>query len=271
MGRLIVAPVRQWRVLLVCVWLGSISALGAEPEAEWKSPDRLVDAFVELALKSEYSSRETPVRKWTSPIRYQVVHHVGDSALHEKLIATHLWHMAQITDLDVALAATPGEANFLIVMTSDDRLDADILAFAGTDKGGRRERFFRDSMCLASLRADRSGAILRATAMIPVDRARGRGELVACVVEELTHMFGISNDTGRPLPSIFNHGTVRSFLTGLDYLVLKMLYDPRVRPGMKAPALRPLLQQIAVDLEQSGLVELADQLAAENGLAGACP
>jgi hypothetical protein len=33
--------------------------------------------------------------------------------------------MAQITDLDVAPAATPGEANFLIVMTSDDRLDAD--------------------------------------------------------------------------------------------------------------------------------------------------
>lgn len=265
------APVRQWRVLLLCFWLGSMSAWGADPEAEWKTPDRLVDAFVELALKSEYSSRDAPVRKWTSPIRYHVVHRVGDSTLHERLVATHLWHMAQITDLDVAPAATPGEANFLIVMTSDDRLDADILAFAGTDKGGRRERFFRDSMCLASLRADRSGTILRATALIPVDRARSRGELVACVVEELTHMFGMSNDTGRPLPSIFNHGTVRSYLTGLDFLVLKMLYDPRVRPGMKAPALGPLLHRIAVDLEQSRLVELSDQLAAENGLSGANP
>ena len=84
-------------------------------------------------------------------------------------------------------------------------------------------------------------------------------------------MLGISNDTQRPLPSIFHHGTVRSYLTGLDYLVLKMLYDPRVRPGMKAPALRPLLQRIAADLEYSRLVDLADRLAAENGLSGANP
>lgn len=264
-------PLLHGRMWLLCVLLGSVSVLAAEPERQWKTPDRLVDAFVELALKSEYSSRETPVRKWVSPIRYHVVHRVGDTALHEHLVATHLWHMAQITDLDVAPAATPGEANFLIVMTSDDQLDADSLAFAGTNKDGRRERFFRDSMCLASLRADRSGAIVRATALIPVDRARSRGELVACVVEELTHMFGMSNDTKRPLPSIFNHGTVRGFLTGLDYLVLKMLYDPRVRPGMKAPAVRPLLHRVAVDLEQSRLVELADQLTAEHGLAGACP
>jgi hypothetical protein len=266
-----VAPVPYWRVLLLCVLLGSASALHADSETHWKTPERLVDAFVELALRSEYSSRETPVRKWVSPIRYHVVHRVGDADLHEQLVATHLWHLAQITELDIAPTATPGEANFLIVMSSDERLDADFPAFAGNDSDGRRERFFRDSMCFASLRADRSGAIVRATALIPVDRARSRGELVACVVEELTHMLGISNDTERPLPSIFHHGTVRSFLTGLDYLVLKMLYDPRVRPGMKAPALRPLLQRIATDLEHSRLVELADRLAAENGLAGASP
>jgi len=266
-----VAPVPYWRVLLLSVLLGSASALHADSETHWKTPERLVDAFVELALRSEYSSRETPVRKWVSPIRYHVVHRVGDADLHEQLVATHLWHLAQITDLDIAPTATPGEANFLIVMSSDERLDADLQAFAGNDSDGRRERFFRDSMCLASLRADRSGAIVRAAALIPVDRARSRGELVACVVEELTHMLGISNDTERPLPSIFHHGTVRSYLTGLDYLVLKMLYDPRIRPGMKAPALRPLLQRIATDLEHSRLVELADRLAAENGLAGASP
>lgn len=264
-------PVRQWRVLVVGVLLGSVSALYADDGPWGKTPDQLVDAFVELALKSGYSSRETPVRKWISPIRYQVVHRVGDRSLHEHLVVTHLWHLAQITDLDIAPASSPGEANFLIVMSSDEQLDADALAFAGGDKDGRREPFYRDSMCLASLRADRSGAIVRATALIPVDRARGHGELVACVVEELTHMLGVSNDTGQPLPSIFHHGTVRSFLTGLDYLVLKMLYDPRVRPGMKAPALRPLLWRIAVELEQSGLTDLADGLAAEHGLAGASP
>lgn len=257
--------------LLLGVLLGSASAVRAEAEVRWNTPDLLVDAFVELALKSEYSTRSNPVRKWAAPIRYMIVHRVGDEALHAELVETHLTHLAQITGLSIAQAQYPAEANFLVVLTSEARLDSDSQRHAGADADGRRERVYRDSICTASIRTEPKGAIVRAVAMIPVDRARGRGDLVGCVVEELTHMLGLTNDTDRPLPTIFHHGTVRSFLTGLDYLMLKMLYDPRVKPGKKEPELRPILRQIAAELELSRLTELADRLAAEGGLAAASP
>ena len=249
--------------LLLSLMLGGVSAESADRQVAWKTPEGLVDAFVELALKSGYSTRANPVRKWTTPIRYVIVHRVGDEQLHTRLVEAHLAHLSQITGLSIEPAVTPDTANYTIVLTHEDLLSAD------TD--GRREAFFRDGMCLASFRVGPKGAIVRAVAMIPVDRARGKGNLVGCVVEELTHMMGLSNDTEKPLPTIFHHGTLRSFLTGLDYLLLKMLYDPRVKPGMKEADLRPLLQQIAVGLQRAHFVEVADRIAAEGGLAGQSP
>jgi len=259
------------RRLVVSVLLTCATAALAEGEAQWKTPDGLVDAFVELALKSEYSRRDNPVRKWSAPIRYHIVHRVGEQAVHEQLVRTHLRHLAQLTGLSIEPAETAATANFIVVLTNDARIEVDVLAFAGADRDGRREQFFRDSMCLASFRADRTGNIQRAVGLIPVDRARGKGELVACIAEELTHMVGLSNDTDRPLPSIFNHGTVRSFLSGLDVLMLKMLYDPRIRPGMKEAAARPLLLRIAGEYEAAGTIGHAERMAAEGGLAGASP
>jgi hypothetical protein len=231
----------------------------------------LVEAFVELALKSDYSTRVHPVRKWTTPIRYMLAHRVGEEEVHAALVITHLGQIARITGLDIEPATTAGEANYVVVLTREDMLEADTLQFLGSARDGGRERFFRDSICLASFRANTKGSILRAAAMIPVDRARGKGDLLGCVAEELTHMLGLSNDTHLPLPTIFSHGTVRGALSGLDYLMLKMLYDPRVKPGMKEAALRPILHGIAIELERSGVIEAAERLAAETGLAGINP
>ena len=53
------------------LWFGLLfaclaAAAAANEDASWKSPQFLVDGFVELALKHDYSTRQNPVRKWTS-------------------------------------------------------------------------------------------------------------------------------------------------------------------------------------------------------------
>lgn len=251
--------------------VGLLPAARAEPDMPWQSPDAVVDAFVELALHSDYSLRQTPLRKWTGPLRYRIVHGVGDEGIHARLVETHLDHLARITGLSIAPAASPAAANFLIVLTSDERMEADTQAFIGTTDDAHRERVFRERMCLASFRADRQGAIQRAVAVIPVDRARGRGDLIGCIAEELTHLMGLANDTEKPFPTIFHHGTVRSFLTGLDTVVLEMLYDPRLQPGLREPALRPLLLKIAVEKQRAGILEDADRRAGTEGLSTLAP
>ena len=54
----------------------------------------------------------------------------------------------------------------------------------------------------------------------------------ACVVEELTQVLGLPNDSDAVKPSIFNDQSRYFELTDHDRRMLKVLYDPRITPGM---------------------------------------
>jgi len=166
---------------------------------------------------------------------------------------------------------TRAAANFLVVLTSESALAADLPRYFGATATRQNEMLFHHSLCMASFATERRGTIVRAVAMIPVDAARAKADLASCVVEELTHAMGLGNDTLRLLPSIFSHKANLGFLSGLDHLVLKMLYDPRIKPGMNEKTALPVLKTIAAEYERDGLFATADSDAAENGLARLMP
>ena len=90
-----------WHHTLLAVLFGAASLAAGADEARWTTPERLVDSFVELALKSANSTRRNPVHKWTVPLRYFIVQGVGDEELHRKLIVTHFQHLAAITGMSI--------------------------------------------------------------------------------------------------------------------------------------------------------------------------
>ena len=69
----------------------------------------------------------------------------------------------------------------------------------------------------------------------------------ACVVEEMTQVLGLPNDSNAVKPSIFNDQSRYFELTAHDRLMLKMLYDPRITVGM---ARRDALEMGRVILDQ---------------------
>lgn len=257
--------------LLFGLLFASLAAVAEAEDASWRSPEFLVDSFVELAMKNGYSMRHNPIRKWMMPIRYFVVHGVGDEDLHRELVDLHFRHLAGITGLSIQPAETRAAANFLVVLTSETALESELPTYFASGTLIRNEVLFRHSLCLASFATERRGSIVRATALIPVDAARARADLASCVVEELTHAMGLGNDTLQPLPSIFSRKLNLAFLSGLDHLVLKMLYDPRIKPGMDEKAVRPVLQKIAGEYERAGLFATAESDAAGSGLARLMP
>lgn len=263
--------ITAWHRLLLALFFGAVSVVaGAQDRARTLSTF-LVDSFVEVALKSGYSTRQHPVRKWTVPVNYFIVHQVGDEDLHRSLLRTHFQHLADITGLAIHPATSEAAANFVVVLTSEDRLDADLLRLYRTDSVLQHEALMRHSMCLVTFATERRGSIVRAVAMIPVDRARARGDLVSCMVEELTHAMGLANDSTKNIPSIFSRQSGYAFLSGLDYLMLKMLYDPRVKAGMNEKTVRPILQAIAEEYERDKRFETAERVAAESGLSRLSP
>ncbi|MCZ8488265.1 DUF2927 domain-containing protein [Vibrio lentus] len=66
--------------------------------------------------------------------------------------------------------------------------------------------------------------------MIPVDQARARGKLVACIVEEITQVLGLPNET-QTKPTLLSSMTTmpEDLLTSLDVVLLKLLYEPELK------------------------------------------
>ena len=244
----------------------------ASDTAHWKSVDYLIEAFVDIALGSEYETKRRQVRKWTAPIAYALIHHAGDSALHERLIQTHFAHLAELTGLSIRPAASIEAANILVVLTLESRLKDDLQHYFGWNSADQRDKFFREAVCLGTFSSSRrNGRITRAVVIIPADRARARGKLPACVVEELTQVLGLPNDSDKVFPSVFNDHSTDVFLSGLDILLLKLLYDHRIRHGMEEAALRPLLRTIATEITRDGGFERAEKAAIAGGLSAIAP
>lgn len=70
----------------------------------------------------------------------------------------------------------------------------------------------------------------------------------ACYHEELAQGLGLANDDQNARPSIFNDDEEFALLTTHDELLLKILYDPRLTPGMTANQARPIVTERAAVL-----------------------
>jgi len=83
--------------------------------------------------------------------------------------------------------------------------------------------------CMARL-FKKGDEIRQTVVLFPAERPKDH--MRACVVEELTQVLGLPNDSSSVEPSIFNDKSRYFELTDHDRLMLRMLYDPRITIGM---------------------------------------
>lgn len=68
--------------------------------------------------------------------------------------------------------------------------------------------------------------------------------LRACIEEELAQVMGTMNDHDQVRPSVFNDDQEFALLTDHDMALLRLLYDPRIEPGMSPDVAMPIIRQI---------------------------
>lgn len=230
-----------WCTLL----LGFSTAAVAE---DWKNEAYIQQSFERVALSSEYSDHQPQLRKWQQPIFFSFQHDVADKTLHEQLSTTHLQQLSAITGHSILPATDSAAANLQIIFTNESRLPGYLRDDMQLNPN-LVHQLSRDSVCIAHFSINRRGEIHRAQVIIPVDRARAHAKLLACIVEELTQIMGLPNDDVAVFPSIFNDRSHDNFLSGLDYVLLKLLYQPALKPGMDKQqsrlALKTIMQQTA--------------------------
>ncbi|MBU3029380.1 DUF2927 domain-containing protein [Paracoccus marinaquae] len=230
--------------------------------------DSLVRDFVQIALRDEYSrsgdelipdARSAPLRRWQAPVRLQLEFGASaDSALRRAYhgeIADFAVQMQKASGHPVTLTGSGGNF-FVLVLTEDERqtigprlqqlvpgLPAqDISALSQLD---------RDNLCsVFAYSQGSSAAYVRAIALLRAElptRLRS-----SCIHEELAQGMGLANDSPAARPSVFNDDEEFALLTLHDELLLKILYDPRLRPGMTESEAVPIVRRIAGELLSQG-------------------
>jgi hypothetical protein len=257
---------QQLTLLLAALFCASSSSANDPSESiQWQDPSYIQKAFNEIALKNEYRKTQQRIIKWQKPIIYQFVYHnLPKNRVVESLFNQHLQHLHQITQHPIQRAPFQNQQspNLVIHLTKD----IDYGKIIQQVSNSQVKDIERDSHCMGSFSLNAKHQINQAAVIIPVDHVYSRGLLVSCIVEETTQVMGLPNDSDWVNPSIANDASKIELLTGLDYLLLKILYDSRLQAGMTLTQSQPLVKSIIHDLQQKGLIEKAQQQVNKNGL-----
>jgi len=217
---------------------------------KWQSAPFIQQAFNEIALRSEYSTKNQPIRKWNKPIKVWLDHKVAESEKHQRLVKMHLKHLSAITKHPISLVKHQENANVKLVLTTQKNWPQDVAKLTGRSAVQQ----LRSAVCMAGFQLNKASEISSAWVVIPVDQAEMHRKLVACIVEELTQIMGLPNDSDKVYPSIFNDKTPQSLLTGLDSILLKLLYLPNVKSGMTEAQVDPIIRKVIKDWQQDGTI-----------------
>lgn len=227
--------------------------------------DRMLAAnFLRIAMYEEYDralggtvAREASTRltRWGGPVRVGLrfgasvpqARRASDTAR----IGSYLNRLAALTGLPIRLAdANP---NFIIQIASVDErralgpaLQAALPELTSGQISGVTE-MDRSTYCLVWTQSDTStGLYERAFVFIPSEHP----DLMrlACIHEEIAQGLGLPNDSALARPTIFNDDEEFALLTTQDELMLKMLYNPALRPNMAEAQARPIVESLATRL-----------------------
>lgn len=234
------------------------------PEDAPFTDDDLVRDFVRIALFEEYtdvngrfvhSEQPALLRRWEKPVRVAVMTGSSESpeeaARDRSNVAAFVSRLARLTGRDVAMTTEAAEANFLVLfMTDSERLTfAQELPklYPGFAPAVLTAMRSVQDFCITYSFWDRANPSTYSAVIIQIPAEHPPFTKLSCVQEEMAQAMGLPNDSPEARPSLFNDNKEFALLTEHDAILLRMLYDPRLGPGMTAAEVLPLLPAIAAD------------------------
>lgn len=240
---------------------GLLRTDGGGPDTAYDADD-LSRNFEDLVFFKEFTpsgtraDAATILARWRAPVRMQAEFGPSVPADQRKqdqaLVNSYAARLGRITGHSISAARTGANFHILVAGEDDQTFIETRLKALFPDLPERDIAQFlnipRSIYCqvLSFSGGDNSATYTRAVALIRAehpDQVRR-----ACFHEELAQGLGFANDSLRARPSIFNDDDEFALLTSHDEKLLKMLYDPRLRPGITADEARPVFRIIAREL-----------------------
>jgi hypothetical protein len=224
----------------------------------------LANNFIRIAFFDEFDSSsgtlvarptEKRLRRWDKPVRVGLAFGasvpIALQATERARVASFLARLSRITGHSIKLANSG--VNFHLQILNTDEIQAIGPTVRRTDPTiGEAElqsiiQMPDSTYCQVTYSIDEtSNLIERAFAVI---RAEHPDLLhLSCLHEEITQGLGLPNDSPAARPSIYNDDQEFALLTPMDEMMLQMLYDKRLAPGMSITQARPIIDHLAAQL-----------------------
>ena len=233
---------------------------GGGPDTPFTA-DMFVRNFQQITFFDEYSSVGQPkgvagnLRRWEQPIRFAVEFGASVPMTQQRKdradVTKFARRLSKVTGHPIALAEP---ANFYVLFVSEDDRANVIDQMVGRLPGVRKANLSSlrnlsdDAYCaVAAYSGGASNDVY--TAAVAVIRSENPDLLrLSCIHEELAQGLGLANDSPNARPSIFNDDDEFALLTNHDEMLLRMLYDPRLKPGMSLTQATPIIRTITTEL-----------------------
>lgn len=230
----------------------------APEDAPFTNED-LARNFEAIALNSEFTRQgnelvqvTTPTRlaRWEKPLSYRLGGK-GVTSDDRAEYAALTRRLSELTGREIRETAARGDITILILNEEerqemvrdlrrrriDDRMRLIVRWASAIDYPCVGQIGFRDA---------ESGEITSALIVLK-DELSGMLRRT-CIHEELAQTMGLINDDPNVRPSIFNDDQEFALMTEHDEYLMRILYDPALKPNMTADEARPLVQAIIAKL-----------------------
>jgi len=243
---------------------------GGGPDTQF-TPEDLVQNFAALVFYDEFSRGFTrasrrpedsgQLGRWSKPVR--ITTEFGASVpqamrnMDRANIAQYAARLGRVTGHPISTTAKGG--NFHVLITGEDDREFLLVRLKQLVPGisqaevNHIARLPASTHCLVALESNAGGTNTYKSAVAIIRAEHPDLTRLSCLHEEIAQGLGLTNDSPKARPSIFNDDDEFALLTSQDELLLKMLYDPRLKPGMTADQARPLMRVIAAELMGVGL------------------
>ena len=229
------------------------------------SMQNLIENFEKIALHNEYiiknnefipQEKESNLKRWNRAIKINIIHGENSSnkqiKIDKKNISIFTRRLASITGLEMSISEV--NANFIILFLDlDERREfgqklSQLMpqltpAMIKTITSSPRSTF-----CSAFSLSEPPKNYEYTAALVLIKSEHSKVMRKSCIHEEMAQSLGLTNDSKSARPSIFNDDEEFALLTRHDELLLKILYDKRLKPGMNNKIALPIVRQIAEEL-----------------------
>jgi hypothetical protein len=218
---------------------------GAPPQYTRFTAEEISRGFLALAFGSDLriGPRPSGIRRFEHPIQAHVIS-TGSVDRSNAMARVIEEYARAVPDLQLSLTPYASSGDIELRLIDEKDFQSALQEAFGT-KVTRTFVARTDPQCMTSVKSTAGGEILHSISFIIVDK--GDNVFRDCAYHELLHAFGLSNHDQRNHWTTLNQKRMVGYLTAYDRILLTLLYDPRIKPGMTVPQARAVLPRIIAE------------------------